>query len=352
MKKKIIALVALFLLSAGCNPFSTSSGIVGVLKTIDGGATWLPANTIANSESSLSGVSVTEMSFSPANREHIFLGTINNGIWKSIDSASSWSQILAKFTVYDFFIDSQNPEIIFASGLYNSHGKIIRTNDGGKTWEEIYNEASVNNAVNTITTNPSVPGELYAALNSGTVIKSVDNGTTWFVIQQYKEQVFKMRYSRLNNSLYMLLRYKGVLRSMDQGKTWSDITTQLTSRPTYSLESFTSSTVDQFIKMSLDDQISGVIFLTSPKGLYKSTNDGTSWERLVIPVKSTAQTPRAIASSKGGMLAYTSIGGTIFKTLDGGKSWQTQGLPTNSAVNKILIDPQLPQITYAGLLEQ
>ncbi len=353
MKKNFLAISTILLLAAGCNIFGGGSNLLGSIKTIDGGSTWLPVNKIENdAKNSLAGVSVTEMMFSPTTRNTIFLSTIAGGIWKSEDSGSNWKLVLSKVTVYDFFINPQNADEIYAAGIFNDHGKIVHTYDGGKTWEELYNEASAGNAVNTITANPNNTSEIYAALNSGVMIKSTDAGRNWFVLQQYKEQLLKMRYNNLNNSLYALLRNQGVLKSTDGGRSWNVLTTALTETSNFSVESFISAGAGKFIKLALDDQAAGVMYITSENGIYKSVNDGASWEHLSIPIKRTEVNPRAIASTKSGMLAYTSIGSTIFKTLDGGKSWQTQSIPSTAIVNKILIDPVLPQITYAGLLDQ
>jgi photosystem II stability/assembly factor-like uncharacterized protein len=347
MKNKIALLSLLFFLSAGCGVLG-NAGPTGVVKTVDGGGVWQTKNRIEGSNGEISGLRVYEMTFDPNNHEHIYMST-TEGFWRSDNSADTWKQILAKVVTYDFHLNPQDTNNIFVAGIFGEHGKIIRTKDGGTTWEEIYNEASTNNPVNTITANPNNQLEIYAALASGTVIKSIDGGNNWFVVGDLKGEVLRLRYSKLNNSLYAFVTNGGLSKSTDGGITWNSITNGLTGA---GQSSFIPERVDRFIKLGLDDQSAGVIYITTSKGLYKTTNDGQNWSLINLPVKTDSDKPRAIASTKGGMIAYTSIGGTIFKTLDGGKSWQTQGIPSDNPVNKILIDPVLQQITYAGLTQR
>jgi hypothetical protein len=51
------------------------------------------------------------------------------------------------------------------------------------------------------------------------------------------------------------------------------------------------------------------------------------------------------------MQVYTSIYGTIYRSIDGGNSWQTEETPTTNSINKILIDPQNNSNIYAGLVQ-
>ncbi len=345
MKKTIFLALLISLVSAGCNVLGIgSSGPLGIVKTVDGGGTWVAKN-VAEGGGDLSGLRVYEMVFDPVNHEHLYAST-SSGFLQSFDSGETWKQTLSKIVAYDFFLNPQNVQNILVAGIFGDHGKIIRTRDGGTTWEEVYNEASSDNPVFSIAASPSNPSEVYAALYSGTVIKSIDGGTNWFVVNDLKGVVLTMRYR--TNGIYALVSDRGLFKSTDGGLHWNSITNALTGSS--GITSFIPESVDTFFKLGIDDQANGVIYLTTSKGLFKTTNDGQSWAQIKLPLDVDANDdPRAIASTHGGVLAYTSVGDTIFKTLDGGKSWQTQGFPSTSSVNKILIDPILPQITYAGL---
>jgi photosystem II stability/assembly factor-like uncharacterized protein len=337
MKKVLIA--ALIVLSAaGCDFNILNSGggpnIRGVAKTVDAGNSWGIKNLISGTDANLGGLDVSEMFFAPNDNSKIYISSTDSGIWLSTDSAESWTPVLTRIAVNDFYVSQNDFNKIFAVGIFNNHGKAVRTTNGGGSWEEVYNEASYKNAVNSITVNPTNENEIYIGLNSGTLLRSNDAGTNWFVVHDFNEQILRLRFSRLNNVFYAVTRSSGIGRSTDSGKTWSFI------KP---------SDLDQVTRVAFDDQNPAVMFMTSLKGLYKTTDEGKTWLFLNLPVKDSAQQPRAVASSRNGMLAYTSIGNTLFRTGDGGQSWQTQILPTNANVNRILIDPVLPQVAYVGL---
>jgi photosystem II stability/assembly factor-like uncharacterized protein len=350
MKKNILLFSLIFLVAAGCDILG-GNALLGVVKTVDGGGTWQGTNKIEGlKNASIAGLNVSGMAFDPSDHETIFLSSVNGGMWKSDNSGTTWKQILSKITIYDFFVDHNNTNRIFVVGIYDDHGKVLRTMDGGKSWEELYNEASVGNGVNSITANPSNTDELYAGLNSGVVVKSQDGGINWFVLSEFEDQIIKIRYDRINSGLYLLSRNKGLFRSSNNGLDWTDISSNIKKPDQGALSQVTN--IQTFTRMALDDQFPKIIYVTASTGLYKSVDDGRTWIFINLPIKDTALKPRAIASSKGGVVAYTSIGNTVFKTLNGGQSWQTQLTPTAAQVNVLLIDPVFPQITYAGLLSR
>jgi photosystem II stability/assembly factor-like uncharacterized protein len=69
-----------------------------------------------------------------------------------------------------------------------------------------------------------------------------------------------------------------------------------------------------------------------------------------LPVKPDQAKAYSIAIAKqSSNIVFTSVGSTIYKSLDGGKTWQTQGIATTGLINYVLIDPQLPQVVYGGI---
>lgn len=354
--KKIFLLIAIFLVAASCNLNIFGSGVAGVLKTLDGGQSWKASDNLAGASGDISSLSISEIQFDPSNHQTMYLSAVNRGLFRSDDNAGSWKQILSKISVYDFFVDPSNDKNIYTAGIYGNHGKIISSNDGGITWNEIYNEATATTAINSITGNYNNPKELYAGLSSGILIKSTDAGSNWSVENDFQDSILKVRYNPLNKALYILLRTKGIAKSIDGGKTWNFLTTKLTNTLTFDEVSFTTPDVNQFVKMALDPQVAGVIYTTTSNGLYKTVDDGNTWNLMRVPINTINNNdninnlPRAIASANGGMLAYTSIDGTLFKSINGGQSWQTQELPTTNPSSTILIDPSRNDTVYIGLI--
>lgn len=81
-------------------------------------------------------------------------------------------------------------------------------------------------------------------------------------------------------------------------------------------------------------------------GVYKSTNNGTSWTKISGSVITGNVVCLAVAPSNP-LYIYASIGGTLYTTTDGGSNWSTLSAPVT--INAIAVSPLNPQkIWIAG----
>lgn len=234
------------------------------------------------------------------------------------------------------------------AGFYADHGRVLKTTDGGLSWNQIYNEESAN-AVRSVALNPLSPNQLVIGTASGSVIKSADGGMTWQSVKDFGDQVNRVLWQ--NGNVYVLLKTKGLFKSAGLSGDFVELTANLST--TYKLAglSYTSNTVDSFSQVYVDFLSPDLIYLTSSRGVFKTVDEGSNWTVLSsLPIKPGSGTARAVAVGQASSnIVFVSVGSTIYKSTDGGGTWQTQGLITAGFVNYVLIDPQLPQIVYAGV---
>lgn len=349
--KKFVAVISLSLLAASCSPF-TQSTPGGLVKTLNGGEDWQFINKVKDSaNATLAGLSISSLASDSGHKDKIYAASYNAGLYVSEDAGNSWAQILSKISVYDFVIDPSNSSLIYVAGIYADHGKILVTHDGGKSWEEIFNEASSQNAVRTVALNPQDPRQVVAGLSTGSVVKSVDGGKSWRLISNYGDRINKMRWQ--NGTVYILFRTKGLFKSTDNGESFFDNNFGLKESQSFlqaTANSFTSNSFNQFAVSSLNPNVA---YVSSANGLYKTVDAGVSWQRLPVPVVQDNAILRAVAVSPiDDNVVYASAGATIYKTLDGGSQWNTQSVSTAGFVNALLVDPGLPQIAYGGIYLQ
>lgn len=349
LKFKIaVALTSIILLSAGCNVFNKTLP-VGIIKSVNGGVDWQFINTLKTPVGgSLASLSISKLNFDPGNRQTLFAGSYTGGLYKSEDAGVSWSNILSKIYVYDFVINPTDPRIIYAAGSFADHGRVLKTTDAGASWNQIYNEESTANPVRAIALNPANVNQVIIGTASGSLVKSNDGGSSWQLANNFSDQINRLLWQ--NNNIYILLKTKGLQKSTDFGGSFNELTASLNKTLSLGSLSYTVNTIDSFSQVYVDFASPGLIYVTSNKGLYKTVDEGKTWIVLNLPVKPTTSLARAIAVAQlNSNIVFTSVGSTIYKSLDGGSSWQTKSITSGGIINVILIDPQLPQIVYGGI---
>lgn len=351
-KYKIVFIFGIIsLLSASCNPFIQQSP-AGLVKTLNGGADWQFINKFKDAKNgSLTGLNISSLQLDTSHKERIFAGSYNAGLFLSEDSGATWVQILSKISVYDFVLDPQDSNHIYVGGIFGDHGKVLVTKDGGKSWEEIFNEASSQNAVRSLAINPSNSNELIIGLTAGALIKSTDAGATWKLLKNYQDRINKIRWQQ--SAIYVLFRSKGLFKSTDAGENFYDNNFGLKNSQNFFQATINNSNDNVFYQFAASYTNPSLLYVTSGNGLYKSVDGGNVWAKLPVPVvdKSVALRSIAIAPSVDSTL-YVSAGATVYKSLDGGTQWKTQGVTTVGFINVLLIDPLLPEIAYAGIYNQ
>jgi photosystem II stability/assembly factor-like uncharacterized protein len=343
-----ILLVTVALLSAGCGIFSKST-TAGVVKTSNGGIDWPFANKLTNVRNgSLAKLNMSELQFDPQNADHVFAGSYSGGLFRSDDAGANWRQILTGIGVYDFAIDPQNHDTIYAGGSFGDHGKVLATKDGGKSWTETFNEEDTLNPVRGIAINPVINNEVVIGLNSGAIIKSVDGGQHWKLMINFADRVNRIRWQ--NGAVYILLQQKGLYKSGDGGASFQNLSTPLSAPRNFAGVAVSGPAVGNFNRMAVDMGNPSLLWVTTDAGLYKSADEGRTWAHLDLPLKVNNVPVRAVSLSPlSSNTAYVSAGATVYKTVDGGNSWQTQSVNTLGFINTILVHPLLAQIAYAGI---
>jgi photosystem II stability/assembly factor-like uncharacterized protein len=350
MWRKILLIVVSALLLSGCSlglptDLGTSSG-GSIWKSSDSGQTFNPKVTI-DEKTKISSADVLSFVFDPQNSNVIYIGTKENGIFKTSDGAEHWERLtFPPLKIYGLTIDRNNNHRLYASGVYQDIAKMYRSDDAGKDWKEIYTEPGKGTVITALGSNPSAPDILYAGTSAGVVIKSTNGGETWSNVLAAKGPVTKVLFREGQaDSVTLLVFNQGVAFSSDGGKTWND----------YTAQSFLPSNKeniqpDGIIALSADPVRTNVLYAGAKNGLFRSEDNGKNWQELAIIESSKKFPVRAIAINPQnvGEIVYAS-GNAFYRSVDGGVKWATTQLEIDRGVGNIEYDLSNPKIIYFTL---
>jgi photosystem II stability/assembly factor-like uncharacterized protein len=123
--------------------------------------------------------------------ETIYVGTAQGGIWKSINGGKYWTPTSDKalsLAIGALAMDPNNPEVLYAgTGEGNFTGDsmyglgILKTTNGGQTWELKADDIFKNDRFFRIAVNPRNSNYIFAATRSG-IYRSTDAGESWSIL--------------------------------------------------------------------------------------------------------------------------------------------------------------------------
>jgi photosystem II stability/assembly factor-like uncharacterized protein len=182
-----------------------------IVRSVDRARTWqsVPAPTRAT---------LTGVSFAPGGQHGWVVGH-DALILGTRDSGRSWARRYQGESLQDSFLDviALDETRAIAVGAY---GLFVATADGGMTWERHPSPAG-DFHLNRITRGPT--GTLYLAGESGTLLRSRDEGRTWTPIRAPYEGSF-YGVSALDETTLLAYGLRGHLyRSTDDGVHWSAV---------------------------------------------------------------------------------------------------------------------------------
>lgn len=294
----------------------------------------------ANARTVLDGTGISAMSLDPGSPDRLFCATYDQGLLRSVDAANTWAPCdLGIDHVSSVAISPADPQIVFA-GTEPSH--LFRSDDGGQVWREMTSLQEVpsksqwsfppkpeTHHARWITPHPSDARTLFLAIEAGAFLKSVDGGKSWRdrvhggPIDTHTARIHGNRPDRLLNAAG-----DGYFESDDGGETWKQPEAGLPYRYCFGL-AIDSADADVVVMsvapnagrghgrrdrakssivrregsgdwhvvatglpepegttlsiLEADPQLGGTFYALNNTGLYRSTDEGASWQRLDMP---------------------------------------------------------------------
>jgi photosystem II stability/assembly factor-like uncharacterized protein len=278
----------------------------------------------------------------------MYVGTRGQGLFYTYNNGDSWqtAPFMAGKFIYGLAVDPLDKCTIYVSD--GTH--IYKTVDCSRTWDVIFTEERPTQRLVSLAIEPSNPQNIYGAILGGDIIFSSDRGVSWAVIKRFG---FDLQYLEADpftpHRLYIAGYRDGLFRSDDGGITWQDLTP--------GLDIFNDSRT--FYRLILHPTKENTLFWISKYGILFSRDAGATWAelKLLTPPGSVNIYAFAVNPANDRELYYTGsilgeknvhIRSTFYKSVDGGKSWVTKKLPTNTIPVVIRIQPNNPSALFMG----
>jgi photosystem II stability/assembly factor-like uncharacterized protein len=265
-------------------------GSMGLYYSNDNGDTW-KINTL---------IEIFDMGVST--NGNLWMGTYN-GIYISTDHGSHWKsrntgiQIQPNTSVWS--IACTPDSVIFAG-----NGGVCRSGDRGESWERISREGAI------LTIGIRRSGNVYAAPDGpgvqGSLLKSTDRGNSWnrIDIAGQRGSIFSLCFAP-ETTIFAETISGEIFRSLDDGQKWEELNSNLDSMACVS---------------SLLYYRNGIVFASTwGNGLSKSTDNGDTWVRMNMELPYD-QTASAITDRRNWIFVCTPSG--VFRSTDEGQSWE------------------------------
>lgn len=335
----ILTLILCFPLLTGCVKIQTGKERGGVFKSFDKAETWeskIFVSQVKKKKITIANVDAVNIVLNPQDSNFIFLGTKKDGLYLSLDGGEKWSPSFNKKVKIDSMaFDYQSSAIAY----FSSSGKIYKSADQSKSWEQVYLEAN-QKIINSLAVDPKDSKTIYAGLSDGRLLRSADYGKSWQTINDFQNGINQILINKNNQKIiYIGTKSKGIYKTSDKGVSWQDLTKDL---------KFSGG---KKFKIAVFDYLKDDALIAATKyGLLKTDDGGKTWEEiklLSLPGKIDILS-LAVNPFNSNEIYYGSKE-AIFKTDDGGKTWKTILLPSNRAPVSLVIDPFNPDLLYLGV---
>lgn len=291
--------------------FATASGDVyagtyvdGVFKTTNGGASWTQFGTPVDVRSVITKGS------------NIFVNGDVNRIFRSTNNGSSWSR-LEQTTTGAFMKQSGD---LFAG----TSTEVVKSTNNGSTW---LSSGSGLPGTSVLSLERHPDGDLFAGTAAHGVYKSTNNGASWTQVYANAQTVWSL--AIVNDGSYegdvfvgtsgsSFQTPSGVFRSENDGNTG-----------TYAYVG-----LSQYTITSLSTNNNGRVLAGTYDGVWRSRNNGNTWELLSNTPAKTERSPNAVSSlSDVLVIAATDSspifagtnGSGLFRSPDSGDTWVSAG---------------------------
>ena len=302
-----------------------------------------------------------------------YMGTTGGGIWKTTDAGQQWNNISDGYfstgSVGAIAVSESHPYIIYAGmgehaprGVMTSHGDgVYKSTDAGKSWKKMGLENTQH--ISRILIHPSNPdvvfvaaqGPLYGPSPERGIFKSEDGGLSWKKVLYVNDLTGAAELSMDKNFPHILYaalwehqrlpwqvisggKGSGLYKSTDNGQTWQELTNGLPQE---------KGKMGISVSGANSNKVYALIESDSEKdqgGLFVSNDAGENWNMVSGDNRLTQRAwyyTEVFADPQNENLVYV-LSAPALKSIDGGKNWEVMPY-AHGDYHDMWINPDRPE---------
>jgi len=281
---------------------------------------------------------ITSSVYQPLNASGTLTASQNGG--KRFTPASKG--LPSNVPVLALAVHPESPSNVYAG----TQAGIFRSTDAGESWRSV---GARNIPITAIAFDPKRSSTLYAtgSVFGSFLFKSVDSGENWTLFPITANglsffQVDALAVDPTNSSILYVGGGSLLLKSTDGGASWSRFENGLALNATV-----------RIYAIAVDPTNPSIVYVTiqgifARSGVYRSTDAGVSWAGRFngIPPNGGANLAAIVIDPTSASTLYATQGQSVFKSTNGGKTWQETAL--RGQIMSLAIDPRNPATLYAG----
>jgi len=320
-----------------------------------GGAAWAPVGPEPILEVQANGPDVSGRvavaAPDPTNQNIMYIAADGGGVWKTtdwLDPIPNWSPLTDSMPSDQFgnlsytplALAGSNSQIIYAE-VSGPGGGILKSTDGGATWNELANSIFDEATFASLVIDPTNANNVYVsawsgATGGGGVYKSINGGTSWTNVTAsiHNGAAADLVMDPANPSiLYVGLvgdttsggAHNGIYETINGGTSWALLNNGVIS----------GAAVGATVRLAISPSSPSVVYATvfdpalgnAPGGMphrYKTANGGTSWTALAaLPNADEPRDSHVLLSvdPHNASIVYVNGSNTLYQSTNGGANW-------------------------------
>ena len=256
-----------------------------------------------------------------------YLAAYESGVWRSDDGGRTWACLDSYPSSYahSVAVHPQDPDCLYVG---SEPAALFRSGDGGVTWEECGSfrdhpgaqdwgfHGGRGSHVRDLHFAERDASRMYAGIEVGGVIRSLDGGGTWQQLDGTHPDVHSLHICNSRPQTIYAATAGGPYRSDDAGETWSSLLDGLERRYTVPISASPNDPDTVLVAVATGPQRKGA-------QAYRSVDGGRSWQRLPLGADDDMVITYAWDPANPGSVYAATDSGLLYSSSDEGETWES-----------------------------